>query len=173
MIFFCLRVGIRKGRSQAFFSIYHNHLLQQAIADQLKEKHPDVIVVYGDYYNAFLWLLSKADLLGKSDLFASISLCDRTVNGSSHVLSFRKISSGFDPTSLQKACCGIGEDYNSGLSSWCGDPKVPVCENPNEQLSWDGAHLTQRAYEVMATWLVRGIYPKLQCEYIVSYSSAV
>ncbi|TYG35743.1 hypothetical protein ES288_D13G007000v1 [Gossypium darwinii] len=159
MIFFGLRVGMRKGRELNNFSIYHSHLLQQAIAE-LKEKHQDVIVVYGCYYNAFLWLLSKADLL------------DRTVNGSSHVLSFRKISSGFDPTSLQKACCGIG-DYNSGLSSWCGDPKVPVCENPNERLSWDGAHLTQRAYELMATWLVRGISPKLQCEYIVSYSSAV
>ncbi|XP_012462785.1 GDSL esterase/lipase At5g03980 isoform X1 [Gossypium raimondii] len=124
------------------FSIYHNDLLQQAIAE-LKEEHPDETVVYGDYYNAFLWLLSKADLLG------------------------------FDPTSLQKACCGIGGDYNYGLSSWCGDPKVPVCENPNERLSWDGVHLTQRAYELMATWLVRDIYPKLQCEYIVSYSSAV
>ncbi|TYI45032.1 hypothetical protein E1A91_D13G007300v1 [Gossypium mustelinum] len=124
------------------FSIYHNYLLQQAIAE-LKEEHPDETVVYGDYYNAFLWLLSKADLLG------------------------------FDPISLQKACCGIGGDYNYGLSSWCGDPKVPVCENPNERLSWDGVHLTQRAYELMATWLVRDIYPKLQCEYIVSYSSAV
>ncbi|KAK8258732.1 hypothetical protein V6Z12_D13G007500 [Gossypium hirsutum] len=124
------------------FSIYHNYLLQQAIAE-LKEEHPDKTVVYGDYYNAFLWLLSKADLLG------------------------------FDPISLQKACCGIGGDYNYGLSSWCGDPKVPVCENPNERLSWDGVHLTQRAYELMETWLVRDIYPKLQCEYIVSYSSAV
>ncbi|TYH32696.1 hypothetical protein ES332_D13G007000v1 [Gossypium tomentosum] len=45
------------------FSIYHNYLLQQAIAE-LKEEHPDETVVYGDYYNAFLWLLSKADLLG-------------------------------------------------------------------------------------------------------------
>ncbi|XP_040965707.1 GDSL esterase/lipase At5g03980-like [Gossypium hirsutum] len=105
------------------FSIYHNYLLQQAIAE-LKEEHPDETVVYGDYYNAFLWLLSEADLLG------------------------------FDPISLQKACCGIGGDYNYGLSSWCGDPKVPVCENPNERLSWDGVHLTQRAYELMATWLV-------------------
>ncbi|KAE8686619.1 hypothetical protein F3Y22_tig00111053pilonHSYRG00054 [Hibiscus syriacus] len=54
----------------------------------------------------------------------------------------------FDPTSLQKVCCGIGGDYNFG------DPEVAVCENPDERLSWDGIHLTQGAYELMATWLI-------------------
>ncbi|KAK8651477.1 hypothetical protein V6N13_141078 [Hibiscus sabdariffa] len=124
------------------FSVYHNNLLQKAI-DELKEEHPDVIVVYGDYYNAFMWLLSKADVL---DL---------------------------DPTTLQKACCGIGGDYNFELSSECGEPKVTVCENPDERLSWDGIHLTQRAYELMAAWLIRDIYPKLRCENVASYSSDV
>ncbi|GMI84973.1 hypothetical protein like AT5G03980 [Hibiscus trionum] len=124
------------------FSVYHNNLLQKAI-DELKEEHPDVIVVYGDYYNAFLWVLSKADLLG------------------------------FDPTTLQKACCGTGGDYNFDISSNCGDPDVTVCENPDERLSWDGIHLTQRAYELMAAWLIRDIFPKLQCENVASYSSDV
>ncbi|GMJ11825.1 hypothetical protein like AT5G03980 [Hibiscus trionum] len=124
------------------FSIYHNNLLREAI-DELKEEHPGVIVVYGDYYNAFLWLLSKADMLG------------------------------FDPKSLQKACCGTGGDCNFDLSSMCGDPKVTICDNPEERISWDGIHLTQRAYKLMATWLIRDIYPKLQCEYIASYSSSV
>ncbi|KAH1030393.1 hypothetical protein J1N35_042567 [Gossypium stocksii] len=49
------------------FSIYHNDLLQKAIGE-LKEEHPDVIVVYGDYYNAFLWLLSKGDVLGFGEI---------------------------------------------------------------------------------------------------------
>ncbi|KAE8679314.1 Guanosine-3',5'-bis(Diphosphate) 3'-pyrophosphohydrolase isoform 1 [Hibiscus syriacus] len=123
------------------FSVYHNDLLQKAI-DELKEEHHDVIIVYGDYYNAFVWLFTKANMLG------------------------------FDPTSLQKACCGLGGDYNFDLSSLCGDPEVTVCENPDERLSWDGIHLTQRAYELMATWLIHDIYPKLQCEYVASYSSA-
>ncbi|XP_022746945.1 acetylajmalan esterase-like [Durio zibethinus] len=124
------------------FSIYHNDLLQQAI-DELKEEHPNVVIVYGNYYNAFRWILSEANLLG------------------------------FDPTSLQKACCGIGGEYNFDLSRMCGDPEVTLCLNPNERLSWDGIHLTQRAYELMATWLIHDIYPQLQCEYIVSYSSAL
>lgn len=49
-------------------SIYHNDLLQQAI-EELKEEHPNVIIVYGNYYTAFQWLLSKANLLGKSNFF--------------------------------------------------------------------------------------------------------
>ncbi|XVE62240.1 hypothetical protein DITRI_Ditri06bG0102200 [Diplodiscus trichospermus] len=124
------------------FSIYHNDLLQQAI-EELKAEHPNVIIVYGNYYNAFLWVLSKANLLG------------------------------FDPTSLQKACCGIGGEYNFDLSNFCGKPEVTACLNPSERLSWDGVHLTQRAYELIATWLILDIYPQLQCEYIVSYSSAI
>ncbi|XVF06913.1 hypothetical protein REPUB_Repub06bG0092100 [Reevesia pubescens] len=124
------------------FSIYHNDVLLQAI-EELKEEHPNVIIVYGNYYNSFLWLLSQANLLG------------------------------FDPKSLQKACCGIGGKYNFDLSRSCGDPQVPVCLNPDERPHWDGVHLTQRAYELMATWLIRDIYPQLQCEYIVSYTSAV
>ncbi|KAK6232512.1 hypothetical protein SCA6_002585 [Theobroma cacao] len=124
-------------------SIYHNDLLQQAI-EELKEEHPNVIIVYGNYYTAFQWLLSKANLLG------------------------------FDPTSVQKACCGIGGKYNFDPSRWCAKyPEVTVCLNPDERLSWDGVHLTQRAYELMAAWLIRDIYPKLQCEHTVLYSSAV
>ncbi|KAL2468588.1 GDSL esterase/lipase [Forsythia ovata] len=58
-------------------SIYHNEYLQQAI-DELKIQNPKTTIIYADYYNAFLWILSKAQLLG------------------------------FDVNSVQKACCGIG-----------------------------------------------------------------
>ncbi|XVE95265.1 hypothetical protein REPUB_Repub02eG0081400 [Reevesia pubescens] len=70
-----------------------------------------------------------------------------------------KIVYGFDIASTQKAACGIGGDYNFSLARMCG---VPVCSNPDEYLSWDGVHLTQRAYQYMAKWLVRHIYSKLQ-----------
>ncbi|OMO85991.1 Lipase, GDSL [Corchorus olitorius] len=124
------------------FSIYHNDHLQQAIVE-LKEEYPNVIIVYANYYNAFLWLFSKANMLG------------------------------LDPKSLQKACCGYGGEYNFDFSRSCGHPQATVCSNPSERVSWDGIHLTQRAYESIAGWLIRDIYPKLQCEQIDSYSSAV
>lgn len=44
--------------------IYHNEQLQQAI-DELKAQNPNTTIIYADYYNAYLWILSKARLLGK------------------------------------------------------------------------------------------------------------
>ncbi|KAK4339625.1 hypothetical protein RND71_041087 [Anisodus tanguticus] len=46
------------------FAIYYNHHLQQAI-DELKKHYPNITLIYGDYYNAFLWLLQNAVTLGK------------------------------------------------------------------------------------------------------------
>ncbi|OMO85074.1 Lipase, GDSL [Corchorus olitorius] len=121
------------------FAIYQNDLLQQAI-EELKEEYPNVIIVYGDYNNAFLWLFSNANMFG------------------------------FNPKSLQKACCGIGGDYNFNWAISCGDLRITVCSNPNERVSWDGIHLTQRAYELIAD---QDIYPKLQCERNDLYRSVV
>ncbi|KAL2468530.1 acetylajmalan esterase-like [Forsythia ovata] len=46
------------------FSIYHNEHLQQAI-EELKIEYPNTTILYVDYYNAFLWVLSRARFLGK------------------------------------------------------------------------------------------------------------
>ncbi|XP_070049940.1 acetylajmalan esterase-like [Nicotiana tomentosiformis] len=61
--------------------IFFNDHLRQAILD-LKKEYPNITLIYGDYYNAYLWLLQNAASLG------------------------------FEKNSLQKACCGIGGDYN-------------------------------------------------------------
>lgn len=70
---------------------------------------------------------------------------------------------GFDVVSIQKSCCGVGGDYDFSISRMCGAPGVPVCLNPNERISWDGVHMTQRAYQLMAYWLINDILPKLRC----------
>ncbi|KAL2469166.1 GDSL esterase/lipase [Forsythia ovata] len=75
------------------FSMYHNDHLQQAI-EELKIEHPNTTIIYGDYYNAFMWVLSRAQLLG------------------------------FDSKSLQKACCGSGGAYNFNMTKMCGFPGV-------------------------------------------------
>lgn len=46
------------------FAIFHNQYLQQAISI-LKKENPNTIILYGDYYNAFLWLLENSSYLGK------------------------------------------------------------------------------------------------------------
>ncbi|KAF5454104.1 hypothetical protein F2P56_023792 [Juglans regia] len=118
------------------FSTYHNDKLKQAIED-LRKENPNVIIAYGDYYNAFQWVYQHAPLLG------------------------------FDVASVQKSCCGAGGYYNFGMTKMCGAPNVPVCPNPEEHISWDGIHLTEKAYQYMAYWLIRDILPKLNCINIV------
>ncbi|XP_049407197.1 GDSL esterase/lipase At5g03980-like isoform X2 [Solanum stenotomum] len=115
------------------FAIFFNRNLQQAI-DELKKDYPNITLIYGDYYNAFLWLLQNAGSLG------------------------------FDNNSLQKACCGIGGEYNYDVHRRCGAPRVPVCVDPSTHISWDGVHLTQNAYRWIARWLIDDILPKLNCQ---------
>ncbi|XP_015084759.1 acetylajmalan esterase-like [Solanum pennellii] len=112
---------------------FFNHHLQQAIV-QMKKKYPNVILIYGDYYNAYLWLLQNA------------------------------VSLGFDKNSSQKACCGIGGNYNYNSSRTCGAAGVPVCVDPSTHISWDGIHMTQEAYKWMARWLINDMLPQLNCQ---------
>ncbi|XP_011036871.1 PREDICTED: GDSL esterase/lipase At5g03980-like [Populus euphratica] len=114
------------------FASYHNELLKQTV-DELKKNYPDVIIVYGDYYKAFMSIYQNAQSLG------------------------------FDTKTIQKACCGTGGDHNFSLWRMCGALGVPVCPNPDQHISWDGIHLTQKAYQHMAEWLINDIFPKLQC----------
>uniref|UniRef100_A0A9I9DFT1 GDSL esterase/lipase At5g03980-like n=1 Tax=Cucumis melo TaxID=3656 RepID=A0A9I9DFT1_CUCME len=73
------------------------------------------------------------------------------------------IAYGFDETRLQKSCCGTGGDYNFNVMQICGLPRVPVCSNPDKHISWDGIHLTQKTYQIMAHRLIRDILPKFRC----------
>ncbi|CAN4108742.1 unnamed protein product [Withania somnifera] len=46
------------------FIIFFNNYLRQAI-DEVKKEYPNIILIYADYYNAYLWLLQNAVTLGK------------------------------------------------------------------------------------------------------------
>lgn len=65
---------------------------------------------------------------------------------------------GFQEDELLQACCGSGDnDYNFNISQQCGSKGVRVCSNPRKRVSWDGVHLTERAYQLMANWLLKHI----------------
>ncbi|KAH7847326.1 hypothetical protein Vadar_024763 [Vaccinium darrowii] len=113
-------------------SKFYNEQLQQAITG-LNKEFKNAVITYGDYYNAFEWLLENADYLG------------------------------FDSSTVQIACCGIGGDYNFNPKRLCGTLGVQVCQDPNKFVSWDGIHFTQEAYKHISEWIMDDLLPKLQC----------
>ncbi|KAJ0972796.1 hypothetical protein J5N97_020755 [Dioscorea zingiberensis] len=98
----------------------------QASLTELRHAYPNVQIMYADYFHAFLNLLEKA-----SDY-------------------------GFKKDTLRKACCGAGGEHNFDATKICGSPGTTTCENPSDHISWDGIHLTQEAYKVMAQSLMEG-----------------
>ncbi|XP_039115761.1 GDSL esterase/lipase At1g28600-like [Dioscorea cayenensis subsp. rotundata] len=56
------------------------------------------------------------------------------------------------------ACCGNGGYYNYNKSCVCGEVCSTVCNDPSKHFSWDGLHLTEAAYKVIATSLIQGKY---------------
>ncbi|CAI9764299.1 unnamed protein product [Fraxinus pennsylvanica] len=113
------------------FSIYHNERLQQAIKE-LKTQYPNTTILYGDYYNSFLWVLSRARFLG------------------------------FDLNSVQKACCGSGGAYNFNLAKMCGAPglrirRTPTLSSYHPRLSsWDQNNSTVQASPPALSTLAMG-----------------
>lgn len=101
--------------------------------DETKKEYRNITLIYSDYYKAYMWLLRNA------------------------------VTLGFDENSLQKACCGIGGDYDYDNSRRCGAPGVPVCVDPKTYFNWDGIHLTQEAHSWLAKWLMDDMLPKLNC----------
>ncbi|KAF6137994.1 hypothetical protein GIB67_041867 [Kingdonia uniflora] len=114
------------------FSAYHSGLLQRALAE-LRTTYPHAVILYADLYTTFLNLIKNADNLG------------------------------FGKENMLKACCGTGGAYNFDFPRLCGTVGLPVhvCPNPDMRVSWDGIHLTQKAYSLMAESLIRDLFPKL------------
>ncbi|KAL2242536.1 GDSL esterase/lipase At5g03980-like [Sesamum indicum] len=124
----------RKNRSTAYddfgcveslndLTSYENDELQRAL-DSLRMEFPNTVILYADYYNAFLSLLRQATTFG------------------------------FDTEKLLTPCCGDDGVYDLTLPTFCGGVGVPVCSNPNVRIHWDGIHLTQEAYRRMSEIII-------------------
>ena len=56
------------------FSLYHNDQLKQPL-EKLRKENPNVVIVYGDYYNTFQWVYCYSPLfLGSYDFIIFIDL---------------------------------------------------------------------------------------------------
>ncbi|OVA10278.1 Lipase [Macleaya cordata] len=54
------------------------------------------------------------------------------------------------------ACCGGGGPYNYNQLIVCGGVGSKLCDDPSTYVSWDGIHLTEAAYQFIATGLIKG-----------------
>ncbi|KAM7273900.1 hypothetical protein ACFE04_028564 [Oxalis oulophora] len=56
-------------------------------------------------------------------------------------------------------CCGNGDaPYNFSVFEVCGTPNAKACANPSQYINWDGVHLTEAMYKVMAKMFLNGPY---------------
>lgn len=56
-----------------------------------------------------------------------------------------------------RACCGSGEPYNFDLFTTCGTASVrTACGAPSHYINWDGVHLTEAMYRVLADMFLKG-----------------
>ncbi|XP_072998541.1 GDSL esterase/lipase At5g45910-like [Typha latifolia] len=118
--------GSRSGCLRNFNTLawVHNSMLRRAI-EKLRIKHPDVRIMYADYYTPVVQFILH------SQKFGFLSQLPRACCGST----------------------GRGS-YNFNMTSKCGEPGASACEDPSTHWSWDGIHLTEAAYGHIAKgWL--------------------
>ena len=63
------------------------------------------------------------------------------------------IDAGFYNGAL-RACCGGGGPYNFNNSARCGHVGSKACNDPSSYVNWDGIHLTEGAYKLVAARLI-------------------
>ncbi|KAM3318273.1 hypothetical protein ACQJBY_035793 [Aegilops geniculata] len=97
----------------------------QAGIHRLRQAHPGAVVAYADYYAAHLAVMRSPARYGFAEPF--------------------------------KTCCGSGGGaYNFEIFSTCGSPEVPAaCAQPARYVNWDGVHMTEAMYKVVAGMFFR------------------
>ncbi|KAJ1292743.1 hypothetical protein BS78_01G013600 [Paspalum vaginatum] len=86
----------------------------------LRQRHPGAVIAYADYYAAHLAVMRSPARYGFTEPF--------------------------------RTCCGSGGgDYNFDLFATCGSPGVnTACARPAQYVNWDGVHMTEAMYKVVA-----------------------
>ncbi|KAL3748071.1 hypothetical protein ACJRO7_009316 [Eucalyptus globulus] len=66
-----------------------------------------------------------------------------------------------------KACCGTGDPYHYNPFATCGTPSTDLCPRPSEYINWDGVHLTEAMYKVIADTFLNGRYSQPPFSYLL------
>ncbi|OAP18549.1 hypothetical protein AXX17_AT1G29050 [Arabidopsis thaliana] len=56
------------------------------------------------------------------------------------------------------ACCALGGPFNFTLGRKRGTQVPECCDDPSKYVSWDGVHMTEAAYRLMAEGILKGPY---------------
>ncbi|KAK7354094.1 hypothetical protein VNO80_19552 [Phaseolus coccineus] len=94
--------------------------------ETLRKKNPHVTITYFDYYGAALRLFQAPEKYG-------------FISGK--IKTF-------------EACCGKGGRYH--LGEVCGTGDAKACPDPSKHINWDGFHLTEASYRLVAKGLIEG-----------------
>ncbi|XP_062212994.1 GDSL esterase/lipase At3g48460-like [Phragmites australis] len=105
---------------------YAHNRLLLAGLRRLRQKHPGAVIAYADYYGAHLAVMRSPARYGFTEPF--------------------------------RTCCGSGGGaYNFDLFSTCGSPEVTkACAQPAKYVNWDGVHMTEAMYRVVAGMFFQG-----------------
>jgi len=95
----------------------HNQILQHNL-ENLRKINPNCTIVYADYWNAYLTILTNPK---KYQIEEPFKACCGSGETGSH-LNFNK-------------------------HKLCGSPGATVCKDPSKYISWDGIHLTEAMYK--------------------------
>ncbi|KAJ4818499.1 GDSL esterase/lipase [Rhynchospora pubera] len=104
----------------------YHSLLLSQAVTQLSDKYSKARIIFADYNGPVIAALQSPEIFG------------------------------FNNGATLKVCCGGGGPYNFNLSAVCGQPGVISCENPSEYINWDGIHLTEAAYNAIASGWLKG-----------------
>jgi len=103
------------------FSQRHNQALRGEVG-RLRAQHPDVKLIYADYYGAAMEFIKDPHRFGIGDPMT--------------------------------ACCG-GDDQPYHISRPC-NRMARLWGNPSSFASWDGMHMTEKAYDVISHGVLSG-----------------
>ncbi|KAF8390572.1 hypothetical protein HHK36_025099 [Tetracentron sinense] len=87
-----------------------------------------------------------------------------------HVIMKYAVNFGFkEPFN---ACCGSSAaPYNFDVFATCGSPASRACPNPAQFINWDGVHLTEAMYKVVADMFLRNGYCQPSFKFLLSSKS--
>ncbi|KAF9587687.1 hypothetical protein IFM89_004519 [Coptis chinensis] len=117
---------------------YHHNSLLQTRLQYLRRRYPHAIISYADYWNAYHIIMKNTQKYGFTEPF--------------------------------KACCGSGgAPYNFDIFATCASQAASkACPNPAQYINWDGVHLTEAMYKVVADLFLHGGYTHPPFDFLLS-----